>query len=69
VVVLVHAGMFLLADGGSPQGIVRIAPGNLLAAVLLLAAGLVDDPWQGVLWVIVVVLFLASCRCSSWCWS
>jgi low temperature requirement protein LtrA len=56
-VVVLHGGMFLLSEGGSPRGIVRIAPGNLLGALLLIVAGVVDDPWQGLLWVGVVAIF------------
>ena len=53
VVRLLHVALFVLATGGTPeahQAIVRLAPGFLVAPVLLIPAGFVDGLAQGVLW-------------------
>jgi low temperature requirement protein LtrA len=58
-VVLVHAGMFLLGEGGSPGGIVRIAPGNLLGAALVLAAARSEGTAEMAFWAAAVALMFA----------
>jgi low temperature requirement protein LtrA len=57
VVRLLHVALFVLATGGTPeahQAIVRLAPGFLVAPVLLIPAGFVDGFAQGALWVVAI---------------
>jgi low temperature requirement protein LtrA len=49
VVVLVHAGLFAQQPAGR-AGILRIAPFNVAAALLLVAAGPAVGPWQYAAW-------------------
>jgi low temperature requirement protein LtrA len=53
VVRLLHVVLFVLATGSTPethQAVVRLAPGFLVAPVLLLVAGFLDGFTQGALW-------------------
>ncbi|TQS41021.1 low temperature requirement protein A [Cryptosporangium phraense] len=59
VVVLVHTGLFMRsANTSSVAGIFRIAPFNLVSAVLLLVAGFVG--YEYVFWTIALVLLAAT---------
>jgi low temperature requirement protein LtrA len=59
VVMLLHAALFALA-GDDPaatrRAIARLAPTNLLAALVLVAAGLTDGTLQTVLWVAAIAV-------------
>ncbi|WP_196809040.1 low temperature requirement protein A [Conexibacter woesei] len=56
VVVAVHTGLFASSAGGlAPQAILRLAPGNLGNAALVLVGGAVGGTTQVVLWTISVV--------------
>jgi low temperature requirement protein LtrA len=63
VVMGLHAALFALA-GENPQAtrraIARLAPTNLVAALLLVVAGLADGTAQTVLWVVAIALSYAG---------
>jgi low temperature requirement protein LtrA len=62
VVRLLHVVLFVLATGNTPethQAIVRLAPGFLVAPVLLVPAGFLDGFAQGALWAVAIVIDLA----------
>ena len=61
VVRLLHVVLFVLATGSTPethQAIVRLAPGFLVAPVLLIPAGFLDGFAQGALWVLALTIDL-----------
>lgn len=60
LVVLVHAGLFTRsAVGESATAILRVAPLNLTAALLIIAAGVLDgDPARALLWGLAVAVIL-----------
>jgi low temperature requirement protein LtrA len=61
VVRLLHVALFVLATGSTPethQAIVRLAPGFLVAPVLLIPAGFVDGFAQGALWAVAIAIDL-----------
>jgi low temperature requirement protein LtrA len=61
LVVVVHTLMFMQsANSSSVAGIFRIAPFNLVSAVLLLAAGFVGGAVEYVLWTVSLVLLIAT---------
>lgn len=60
LVTLVHAGLFRSATTGSAQAILGIAPFNLAAALLVLIAGLVPEPWDWPLWILAVLTVMGS---------
>jgi len=64
VVVLIHSGLFTRSQRGeSGAAILRVAPLNLVAAVAIVAAGIVGGTARWVLWgVAVAVLVLPSLR-------
>jgi low temperature requirement protein LtrA len=56
VVVAVHTGLFVSSAGGlAPQAIMRLAPGNLGNAALVLVGGAVGGTTQVVLWTVSAV--------------
>jgi low temperature requirement protein LtrA len=63
VVMLLHTALFVLA-GENPEttrrAILRLAPSNLIAALVLVAAGLADGTAQTVLWVAAIALCYAG---------
>jgi low temperature requirement protein LtrA len=59
VVTMVHAGMFLMSPRGSPAGIVRIIPGNLAGAGLVLAAAWAEGHVDWFLWAAAIVVMYA----------
>jgi low temperature requirement protein LtrA len=61
VVRLLHVVLFVLATGNTPethQAIVRLAPGFLVAPVLLIPAGFLDGFAQGALWGVAITIDL-----------
>jgi low temperature requirement protein LtrA len=64
VVILIHAGLFTRSQAGaSARAILKVAPLNIAAALLIIAAGLTDGIAQGVLWgLAVAVILLPSLR-------
>jgi low temperature requirement protein LtrA len=61
VVRLLHVVLFVLATGNTPethQAIVRLAPGFLVAPVLLIPAGFLDGFAQGALWGVAIAIDL-----------
>jgi low temperature requirement protein LtrA len=64
VVVLIHAGLFTRSQAGaSGAAILGVAPLNLVAAISILAAGIVGGTGRGILWgVAVAVIILPSLR-------
>jgi low temperature requirement protein LtrA len=61
VVRLLHVVLFVLATGSAPethQAIVRLAPGFLVAPVLLIVAGFMDGFAQGALWAVALAIDL-----------
>jgi low temperature requirement protein LtrA len=57
VVTVIHAGMFTRSQNrGSVVGIMRIAPFNLVSAVLILVAGTTSGTAELVLWIVAVLL-------------
>jgi low temperature requirement protein LtrA len=61
VVRLLHVVLFVLATGSTPethQAIVRLAPGFLVAPVLLIVAGFLDGFAQGALWAVALAIDL-----------
>ncbi len=57
VVNLVHTGMFLLSTRESAlRAMRRLGPWNIVTAMVLLAAGFADGPWQWALWIGAFVL-------------
>jgi low temperature requirement protein LtrA len=64
VVILIHAGLFTRSQAGaSATAILRVAPLNVIVALLIIGAGLTDGVAQGVLWAIAVaVILLPSLR-------
>src|SRR5262249_39223358 len=57
VVVLLHAGMYLRGTSASEvRGILRIAPFNLLAAILVLIGGAIGGDAQWILWALCAVM-------------
>jgi low temperature requirement protein LtrA len=64
VVVLIHAGLFTRSQAGaSATAILKVAPLNVVAALLIIAAGPTDGIAQGVLWgLAVAVILLPSLR-------
>lgn len=60
-VVVVHTVLYLTASEPSARrGILRVAPTNAVAGVLVLGAQFVPEPWSWVLWVVAVVLLYSS---------
>jgi low temperature requirement protein LtrA len=51
VVNLVHSALFLTAGPGSAAAMKILAPMNVLAAALVLAGGLVEEPWRHAFWI------------------
>ncbi|RSM64934.1 low temperature requirement protein A [Actinoplanes sp. ATCC 53533] len=51
VVNLVHSALFLHAGAGSRQAAKQLAPLNILAAVLVLAGGLLPEPYRHLCWI------------------
>ena len=64
VVVLIHSGLFTRSQAGeSATAILRVAPLNLVAAVLIVAAGVIGGTSRWVLWGLAVgVILLPSLR-------
>jgi low temperature requirement protein LtrA len=61
VVRLLHVVLFVFATGNTPethQAIVRLAPGFLIAPVLLIPAGFLDGLAQGALWATAIAIDL-----------
>ena len=59
VVVLIHAGLFTRStQGASAAAILRVAPFNLIAAVAIVAAGVVSGPAGWVLWGLAVAVLV-----------
>ena len=57
-VILLHLGAFLIKGGRSAaHAILGIAPFNLGAAVLVIAAGFIHDEWKWLFFLVAVVLF------------
>ncbi len=56
LIVLIHAGLFTRASGRGAKGILRIAPLNVLAALLVVAGGFAGGAAQYVLWVLAFAL-------------
>src|SRR4051812_3478888 len=52
VVVIVHAGLYRLAN----PHILRVLPGNALAAALIMGAGFLDGPSEYVLWTLALLV-------------
>jgi low temperature requirement protein LtrA len=50
VIVLIHAGLFTRAAGRGSRGILHIAPYNLMAALMILAGGVIGGDAQYALW-------------------
>jgi low temperature requirement protein LtrA len=59
VVVLVHAGLFMQIPEGRP-GMLRIAPFNVAAALLLVVAGPATGAWQYAAWAAALVLHVLT---------
>ena len=64
VVILIHAGLFTRSQAGaSARAIFRVAPLNLAAALLIVAAGIAGGTARGILWgLAVAVILLPSFR-------
>jgi len=60
VVNLVHSALFLQAGPGAVQAMRRLAPLNLTAALLVLAGGLVHEPYRHILWIAAPLLQMAA---------
>jgi low temperature requirement protein LtrA len=60
VVTLMHATLFYQSSPASAKAILEIAPYNVLAATLVVVAGLVDPSWRIYLWLGAVTAFLAA---------
>ncbi len=56
LIVIVHAGLFTRAAGRGAQGILRIAPFNMVSALLVLAGGISGGTAQYVLWSLAAVV-------------
>jgi low temperature requirement protein LtrA len=56
VVNLVHTGMFLKSNQESAlRSMAKLGPFNMITALILLAAGFADGPWQWALWIVAFV--------------
>ena len=60
VVNLVHSALFLRAGPGAAQAMRLLAPLNITAALLVLAGGLVPEPYRHVLWIAAPLLQIAT---------
>ncbi|MEV4637410.1 low temperature requirement protein A [Actinoplanes sp. NPDC049548] len=60
VVNLVHSGLFLQAGPGAVAAMRRLAPMNILAAVLVLVGGLLPEPWRHVCWLAAPLVQIAA---------
>jgi low temperature requirement protein LtrA len=60
VVNLVHSALFLRAGPGAVQAMRRLAPLNITAALLVLAGGLVPEPYRHILWIAAPLLQIAT---------
>ncbi|MEV4351032.1 low temperature requirement protein A [Actinoplanes sp. NPDC049596] len=60
VVNVVHSVLFRTAGPEAAQAMRLLAPLNILAALLVLAGGLVPEPWRHVLWIAAPVLQVAT---------
>jgi low temperature requirement protein LtrA len=66
VVVLLHAGMYIRGTSASEvRGILRIAPFNFIAAILVLIGGAVGGNVQSVLWALCAVMLWLSPQVTS----
>jgi low temperature requirement protein LtrA len=59
VAVLVHAGLFMQQPEGR-AGMIRVAPFNIAAALLLIGAGLVSGPWRYAGWAAALALHVVT---------
>ncbi len=55
-IVLIHAGLFTRASGRGAAGILRIAPYNLVSALLVLVGGVVGGNAQYAIWILAFLL-------------
>ena len=60
VVTLVHTGLFSTAPNLSAQAIWRIAPFNLVGAVVVIAAGFISEDWRWIGWAVGITVMLSS---------
>jgi low temperature requirement protein LtrA len=60
VVTLVHSGLFLAAGSGARRAMRQLAPLNILAALLVLAGGLLPEPWRHLCWVAAPLVQIAA---------
>ncbi|MEV8507843.1 low temperature requirement protein A [Actinoplanes sp. NPDC051475] len=60
VVNLVHSALFLQAGPAAVTAMKRLAPLNILAALLVLAGGLLPEPWRHVCWVAAPLVQIAA---------
>jgi low temperature requirement protein LtrA len=63
VVAVLYLALYALSARSDPEllsAILRIAPSTLLGAVLIVAAGFVDDPVRSVLWIAALAVALLS---------
>jgi low temperature requirement protein LtrA len=60
VVNLVHSGLFLQAGPEAAQAMRRLAPLNITSALLVLAGGLVPEPYRHLCWVAALALQIAT---------
>jgi low temperature requirement protein LtrA len=66
VVVLLHAGMYIRGTSASEvRGILRIAPFNFLAAILVLVGGVVGGDAQWILWALCAVMLWFSPKVTT----
>ena len=60
VVNLVHSALFLNAGPGAVRAMRRLAPLNAASALLVLAGGLVPEPWRHILWIAAPLLQIGT---------
>lgn len=59
-VVFVHAGLFMRAPNSSARAMYRVAPFNVAAGLLVVAAGLAPPRWNLALWVAALLTLLTT---------
>ena len=60
VVNLVHSALFLLAGPGARKAMRQLAPLNILAALLVLAGGLLPEPYRHLCWIAAPLVQIAA---------
>jgi low temperature requirement protein LtrA len=60
IVTMVHTGLFATAPNQSAAAIWRIAPFNLVGALLVIVAGILPHDWRWVGWTTAIIVLLSS---------